>query len=108
MLAVESSLGEPTQAPIGDDCASPVIVSGCPESQSGIVKWSKWAEKPTGELQNVTIRANQIVLLDETPAFTINKLEIYGQLVFDPSPSAVLTFKAQFIYVRVFLSSRLG
>ena len=82
-----------------------------PESMAGIVKWSAWANKPSGAGQNVTIGAGEKVLMDASPP-TIDYLRIDGVLVIDPRPDANIKLDASLIIVsnggKFFSKSSLG
>jgi hypothetical protein len=103
VVQVPSSLGEVVMPPVGNStgCSQPVAVSGCPEDQPGIVKWSSWSGAPSASamMPNVTIAANEIILLDVSPP-VMNLLSIFGQLVVDARANASITLQAQFIYVQ--------
>jgi hypothetical protein len=74
------------------------VLSDCPHQRSGLTAWSTWSGRPTLPNQNVTIPANERILLDTSPP-DIYLLDIYGELIFNPSvPNLIL--RAYFIYVR--------
>jgi hypothetical protein len=74
--------------------------AACPEQQAGIVPWSEWRRTaPQSDWQNVTVPAGTVVLLDVSPP-KLHRLDIYGQLVVDPSPTARISLRARFIHVR--------
>ena len=54
-----------------------VAQAGCPQD-SFTDRYSTWAGKATGPSDVVTVPAGTRLLFDESPAFVVSKIEVYG------------------------------
>eukprot|EP01125_Pyxidicula_operculata_P001994 TRINITY_DN11974_c0_g1_i1.p1 TRINITY_DN11974_c0_g1~~TRINITY_DN11974_c0_g1_i1.p1 ORF type:complete len:1221 (-),score=309.90 TRINITY_DN11974_c0_g1_i1:103-3765(-) len=68
----------------------------CPHQQTDLIAWSTWSGKPSSASDNVTIAVGQKVLLDVSPEFVVNQINVFGELVF---ANVDLELKVRYIWV---------